>query len=457
MQQARSDGAAGQHQRAEDERDPGRVDLGAVRDRVVERMEGDHGVERFRAFVDEAEHEAQERENRDQVEGLRAREMDQPEHDTVDRRGGEDPEAGAKRTVEEPAEEELLPDRRDDDHHYPGEDHLGGALVGAEVLGHALLAIGGDELRVQNREGEERQQPDRRPSDRSPEPRPPQAEMPCLRALDAAREEDGRAAEDQSLQDRQREQQLRRHLVPDVSSRGGGDDAGDHRDDEGDRETPEEPSGREPHRPPRRGVGTVGELGRVGRRAAVRHRVGLRMRGQTGQITDGTSSRDESFATPGGDSAITPCRSRSATRMPAARAPSTSPCSESPTWNASPASHPACSRAARNTAGSGFAAPTTAEETAPSRYGASPARSSPSGSDASQLLAATARTPRSLSVRSSGNASGNARNRSAASIASRAVEWSRSSRASSRWISSAHRSRRSSTALMSRPSMWCAR
>ena len=59
---------------------------------------------------------------------------------------------------------------------------------------------------------------------------------------------------------------------------------------------------------------------------------------------------------------------------------------ESPTWSASSGSAPASSRARLNGAGSGLAAPTTAEDTTPSTRSSRPGGRSHSGSEQSQLL-----------------------------------------------------------------------
>ena len=162
------------------------------------------------------------------------------------------------------------------------------------------------------------------------------------------------------------------------------------------------PTRRVPGGPARRRLGAAGQLRRVRRPAAVRDR-----RRSPGTRSSGpdygrelAQRRRSSARPPAGRAARRAGRAARRGSRPRAR-PRRRRRGESPTWNASLGLAPRAARARRGTrAGSGFAAPTTADDTAPSSSGASPARSSPSGSETSQLLATTSRTPRARSSRS---------------------------------------------------------
>src|SRR5262249_38786374 len=78
-------------------------------------------------------------------------------------------------------------------------------------------------------------------------------------------------------------------------------------------------------------------------------------------------------------------RSISKGRIPAPRAPITSSSGVSPTGSASSGAHPPSSSAALNIAGSGLAAPTSAEVTVPASFPSRPQSSSTLGSEQSQL------------------------------------------------------------------------
>src|SRR4051812_13432537 len=121
------------------------------------------------------------------------------------------------------------------------------------------------------------------------------------------------------------------------------------------------------------------------------------------QSTDGSCASERIASTPGG---AAPSRASRIGRMPAARAPSTSFLSESPTCTASAASTPASSSARSKTAGAGLAAPASAELDTPSTSSNRPDGPSQSGSEQSQLLAITSFAPAPRSSRSAGSASG---------------------------------------------------
>ena len=341
------------------------------------------------------------------------------------------PNLRAERPVEEPTEEELLCHRRDDDHDEAGGHERQRALVRAEVIRHGLLALGREEDRVQDHEGEEAAEAGGRPADRRPEARAPKAEVPGARAARAVRQEDGRPGQDRRLEERQDEHEPGRRVL-DVRAGGRRDDPGDDRDHERDGEAREEPDGRVPGRPARGGSGCPsGSSGGSGGCPPCGTTWVCGVRAQAGQITDGTSSSEATFGTPAGGSGRTPCRSSSATRMPAARAPSTSPSGESPTWNASPAVAARLPRAPHGTR-PGRAWRRPRPPTTPRRRGTARGRCARGPRAATRpSCSPRPRAPaRRFSSRSSGSASGNARNRSAASIASRAVAWSSPSSAS---------------------------
>ena len=115
-----------------------------------------------------------------------------------------------------------------------------------------------------------------------------------------------------------------------------------------------------------------------------------------------------------------------------------------------PGRAPASASARVKIAGSGFGAPTSAEDTAPSSSGASPVRSSCSCSETSQFEAATSRTPAARSARSAGTASGNGSKRIAASSAS-VSRRARARRASASRSTSAQRAPQRASPAASRP------
>ena len=170
--------------------------------------------------------------------------------------------------------------------------------------------------------------------------------------------------------------------IPRLRARG---DEEDRLRDQGRDEERPEPRERVPGGPARHGVDALGQLRQVGRRVVdgglhPQVRVGRGARGATGSPRRPPADRRRARPAPAG------CR-------PPALPPRPSPASR-PRASASEASAPASSSARRKGSGSGFAAPTTAEATTPSTSSSTPAGPSKSGSEQSQLLATTSRSPR---------------------------------------------------------------
>src|SRR5829696_1025460 len=424
---ARREQPRGEHGRADHQRTdhdgnlPAPVGLHGVGHRVVESMHADDGPQGAGPLVDQAEDHAQnDQRGQDQqlVEPLEAV-VHEPEDHAVDQRGGGDAEAGAQGRVEEPAEEDLLGQGGEDHHHTARDDQPEGALIGAEALGDLLLGVGPYERAVEQREEVEGHQAERRPAHGRPEGRAPQAEMPRARARDQRGEEHRGGHERDVLNAGGEHREARRLLLPRLDSERSGGDArqqqrGQQRDDErGEAEAPG---------PARRLVGLL-------------HPAQIRR----------ARSPSERMAPP-------PSLSSSTPSIPVARAPSTSLSTESPTCSACSGLAPASSRPSRKGAGSGLAAPASAEEITPSTSPSRPASSSTLGSEQSQLLTTTSLRPFARSSHSAGAASGKARKRSAASMGS-----SRSATPSCSSSTRAQRDRSSASEMLSRPSRWCSR
>src|SRR4051794_13126040 len=420
--QASAPGAQGDHAEQRDRRQRGdehERDLPRppLRDsegqRVVGTVQRDARPQRARARVEEAQQRTEDAQGHE-VGRIRAARVDQPEDRPGDDRRRPQPAPVAQRGEEEPPEEELLGHRRDDgdedrDRHEPAR------ALHAELLREVLLgrmkAERGDEPGGEDVEGAPRQQA---PADREAQRRGPQPELRGRRRRPAAGEEQGGGDERRVLDDRARHVPPPRRVV-DARARDHRDDTEHERPQQRPAEAGDQPDEGRPRPPSGQPVVAVarglGPLGAAPDGVGVREGEALGAVGRGGHASccspqDGTRRplRSATLGMPGGG-VLAPRTTRTA-GTPAARAPSTSASTLSPTCRASCGPAPATSSACAKMAGSGLAAPNSAELTAPSTSVERPVRSSTSCSETSQLLTTTRRAPRARSARSTSGTSG---------------------------------------------------
>src|SRR3954451_15226624 len=427
----------------------------AERHAVVRAVHGDAGIQRAGLLVEHAEREAEEAERQEERRVGRGA-VDRAEDGARDERRGPEPAPVLQRGEEEPAEEELLGDRRDDRHEERDAEERRGAAVDAELLRELVLVRAHAEDRDERRgEDVEAHPREHRPADRGQQARRARAEVGRRHAPGHAGEQDCAADEADVLDDR-REDLHRGRLVLEVGAEGDRDHPEHERAEQRGGEPGDERDERHPRRPPRGGAHVAGlrrlgvlEIGRLGRGLG-RHRLppeGTRLR-----YPEIRPSSDATVRTPGG--AASPSRATKTGVMPAASAPSTSAATSSPAWTASAgATAPASSSARAKIAGSGFAAPNSADVITASTSGRSSVRSRTSCSDTSQFDTTTRATPRSRSAPSTAGTSGYARKRIAASMAS-STSASGSAVPSSACTIAAQRRRRSFSPAKSLASSW---